>query len=68
MVEEDCSDIIQMSIEREETSPGLIRPDFDLVVVPSRDKEWLCLVKINAANWPVMLLEPIDQCAHAVVP
>ena len=68
MVEEDRSDIIQMPIERKKTSPGLIRPHLDLVVVTSGDEEWLCLMKINATNWPIMLLEPIDQRAHAVVP
>jgi hypothetical protein len=35
MVEEDGSDIVEMAIEREETSSGLVRPHFDLVVVSS---------------------------------
>ena len=36
MVEEDGPNVVQMAIEREKTSSALIRPDFDLVVVPPR--------------------------------
>ena len=36
MVEENGPNIIQMTIEGEETSSALIRPDFDFVVIPSR--------------------------------
>lgn len=36
MVEEDSPHVVQMAIKREETSSALIRPNFDLVVVPPR--------------------------------
>lgn len=36
MVEEDGPNVVQMTVEREETSSTLIRPDFDFVVVPPR--------------------------------
>ena len=38
MVEENSPHVVQMTIEREETSSALIRPDLDLVVVPPRYK------------------------------
>ena len=36
MVEEHSPNVVQMAIEREETSSALIRPNLDLVVIPSR--------------------------------
>lgn len=44
MVEEHGSDIVQMAVESKETSPGLVRPDLDLVVVASRNEERLLFV------------------------
>jgi hypothetical protein len=68
MVEEDCSDIVQVTIECEQASPCLIRPHLDLVVVAARYEEWLCLVKVNATDWAIMFLKSINQCSHTVVP
>jgi len=36
MVEEHGSDIVQMTVQREDTSPCLVRPNLDLVVVSAR--------------------------------
>ena len=68
MVEEDGPNIIQMAIEGEKTSPALIRPDFDLVVIAPGYEQWLCLVEVNASDGAIMLLEPIYQGTHAIVP
>ena len=68
MVEEDSAHIVQVSVQRKKTSPRLIRPDFDFVVVSPRHEQWLGFVKVDAANRSIMLLEPINQCSHAVVP
>ena len=38
VVEEDCSDIVQMAVQGEETAASLVRPDLDLIVVASRDE------------------------------
>ena len=67
-MEEDRPHIIEMSIESEETSSRLIGPHLNLVVIPSRDEERLCLVEVDAAHRAVMLFEAIDESAHAVVP
>lgn len=68
MVEEDRPNVVQMPIEGEETTPSLIRPDLDLVVVPSRNKQRLRLMEVNTSYWPVMLFESVNECAHPVVP
>ena len=68
MVEEDGSHVIEMAVECEEASSGLVRPDFDLVIVAAGYEERLCFVEVDAANRTIMLLESIDQCAHPVIP
>lgn len=67
-MEEDSPNIVQMAIERKETSSALIRPDLDLVIIPPRYEQRLCLVEVYASNRPIMLLEPIYQGTHAIVP
>ena len=68
MVEKDCANIIQMSIQGKQTSPSLIGPDLDLVIVSTGNEEGLCLVEVDSSYWPIVLLESINQCSHAVVP
>ena len=87
VVEEDGADIVQVAVQCEQASSGLVGPDLDLVVVAARDEpalvsvysstrpprprscsQWLRLVEVDAADRPVMLLEAVDQGAHAVVP
>lgn len=67
-MEEYRPNIVQMAIEGEEAPPTLVRPYFDLVVIPPRYEQWLSFVEIDAPDWPIMLLEPIYQCAHTIVP
>jgi hypothetical protein len=68
MVEEYRPNIVQMAIEGEEAPPTLVRPYFDLVVIPPRDEQRLSLVEIDTPDWPIMLLEPVYQRAHTIVP
>jgi hypothetical protein len=68
MVEEDSSDIVQMSVECKETSPSLVGPDFDLVVVCTRHKERLGLVEVNATNWSIVLFKSVYERSHSVIP
>ena len=47
MVEEDGSDIVQVTVQCQEATPRLVRPDLDLVVIaagdePARLSMWLC--------------------------
>jgi hypothetical protein len=68
MVEEDSANVVQMTIQGKEASASLIAPDLNLVIISTRNKEGLCLVKVNSPNWAIMLLKPVNQCAHSVVP
>lgn len=68
MVEEYCPHVIQMSIQCEQTSPCLVAPHLDLIVVTSGDEEGLRRVKVNAANGAIVFFESIDQGTHAIVP
>lgn len=68
MVEEDGSHIVQVAVQREQTSPRLVRPDFDLVIIASRHEQRLRLVEVNASNRAVVLLKAVYERAHAVIP
>lgn len=68
MVEENGANVIEVTVQCEETSSCLVGPDFDLVVVTTRDEERLRLVKVDASNRSVVFLESIDERAHSIVP
>lgn len=68
MVEEHRSHIIQMTVQSEEASSGLITPHLDLIVVTSGHKQGLGPMEINTPNRTVMFFETINECAHAIVP
>ena len=68
MVEEDRAHVVQMPIESEQTSPCLIRPHLDLVIIPSRHEQGLCLVEVNPSDRSIMLFEAVYKCSHTVVP
>ena len=59
VVEEDCSNVVEMAVQCEQASSSLVRPYLDLVVVASRNEEGLCLVEVDASDWPVVLFESI---------
>lgn len=40
-MEEDGSNVVQVTVQGEQTPPGLVRPDLDLVVVTTRDEQGL---------------------------
>lgn len=67
-MEEDGPDIVQMAIEREETPPALIRPDLDLIIISTRHKQGLCLVKVDASYGAIVLFKAVYQGAHAIIP
>ena len=67
-MEKDGSNIIQVSIECEKTSASLIRPNFNFVIIPTRNKQRLRFVKVDAPNRAIMLLKSVYQGSHAIVP
>lgn len=68
MVEENSPDVVQVTVQREQAPPGLVRPDLDLVVVTARDEEGLSVVEVDSSDRTVVLFEPINQGSHTVVP
>lgn len=38
VVEEDSADVVQVAVQREQTPPGLVGPDLDLVIIAARDE------------------------------
>jgi hypothetical protein len=68
MVEENGTDVIEMTVQREETAPCLVGPDLDLVIITAGDEERLGLVKVDTPDGTVMFLEPIYQGAHTIIP
>ena len=68
MVKERGSDVIQMAEKGEDALLLFVVPNLDFVIITARYKEWLVLVKRNAADRTVVLVEFLDHCGHAVVP
>jgi hypothetical protein len=68
MVKEHGSNVVQMAIERKETSSALVGPNLDLVVIAPRHEQRLRFVEVYASDRPVMLFETVYQSAHAVIP
>jgi hypothetical protein len=60
MMEEDGSDVIEMTVKGEKAAPGLIRPDLDLVIVTARDEKRLCLVEVDTTDRTIVLFETIN--------
>jgi hypothetical protein len=67
-MEEHSAHVVQMPVECKKTSPGLVTPDFNLVIIPSGHEEGLSAMKIDPSNGAIMLLEPVNECPHAIVP
>lgn len=67
-MKENRSYIVQVAVQGKETPPGLIRPDFDFVIISARNEKRLGLVEVNTSDGPVVLFESIYQGSHAVIP
>lgn len=59
VVEEDGADVVEMAIQGEQTPPGLIGPDLDLVIITARDEEGLGLMKVDTPDRAVVLFEAV---------
>lgn len=68
MVEENSANVVKMTIKREKTSPRLMRPHLDFVVVAPRNEQGLRIMEVNAPYWSIVLLETVNESAHAIVP
>lgn len=68
MVELNSTDVIQVSKKGKKASMQLIVPDLDLVIITSRDEERLRFMEMNAADRAIVLVEPVNQRPHPVIP
>lgn len=68
MVEEYRSHVVQVAVQSEKASPGLVAPDLDFVVVATGHEEGLSRMKVNAADWAIVLFKAIDKGSHAIIP
>jgi hypothetical protein len=57
-----------MSQQGKEAPSELVIPHLDLVVVAPGNQQRLCVVKVDASNGPVVLLETVNDRPDAVVP
>jgi hypothetical protein len=67
VVELDGTDVVEVPEEGEQTAPKLVVPNFDLVVVTPGHNQRLDFVKVHSPNGTVMLIEPLQEDAHAAV-
>ena len=57
-----------MTEQSEQTTPELVVPDLDLVVISSRHDERFLQMKVDSPNRTFVLLEPINDGSHTVIP
>ena len=57
-----------MTQQSEEAAAQFVIPDFDFVIVASRDNQGIMEVKIHAADGTVVFFEAVYDGADAVIP
>jgi hypothetical protein len=67
-MELDGPNVIEVSQKSEKAPAELVVPHLDLVVVAPRDQQRLGVVKVDASDGPIVLLEPVNDRPNAVVP
>jgi hypothetical protein len=67
-VELHGADVVEVAEERKEAAAQLVVPNLDLIIVAARHEERLHRVKADTAHRAVVLVKPVQQRAHAVVP
>ena len=74
-MEKHSAHIIQMAVQGEETAASLVVPDFDLVVIATRDEQRLGGVERDASyrSYMKLLFEScchllLDVCVHSALP
>ena len=62
------ADVIQVTQEGKETAAQLVVPDFDLVVISTRDNQGVGQVKINSTDGSIVLFKSINDSADPIIP
>jgi len=68
VMEERGANIVQVPKQREKTAPELVIPHLNLIVISSRDKQWLLLMEVNASYWTIMFIKLVNKGTHPIVP
>lgn len=68
MVKEHRSHVVQMAVQGEEAASGLVRPNFNFIIVTPGHEQRLGAVEINAPDRSVVFLESVYQGSHTVIP
>lgn len=64
----DRSNVIQMTMQGEQTSPLFVVPDLDLIIISTRDEKRLARVESNTTDGSIMFVEPFDESTHLKIP
>jgi len=56
-MEESSPNVIQMSQQSEQASLLFVVPNFDFVIITTRDEKWLLCMEVNSTNWTIMLVK-----------
>jgi hypothetical protein len=68
VVEEDSSNVIEMAGEGKKATLGVVIPNFDTVIITTRHKHGLCLVKVYTTDWSIVFFKSVQQGSHSIVP
>jgi len=68
MVELHSANVIKVPMKCEEAALSLVVPDLNLIIITSGHEERLRGVEVDASDGPVVLVEAVEEGAHAVVP
>jgi len=60
VVEHDGTDVVQVTIQSKETSPALVGPDLDLIIITSRNEKRLGVMEIDGSNRAIVLFKAVN--------
>lgn len=60
------SDVIQMSQQSEQASSQFVVPNFDFVVIASRNDQWLSAMEVDSSNRSIMFFEFVQTSSHPI--
>lgn len=60
MMEKRCTDIIQVPEQCEQAAPKFVIPNLNLIIIASRDEQWLLLMEVNATHWTIMFIKFVN--------
>jgi hypothetical protein len=62
------TNVIQVTQERKQTATEFVIPDFDFVIVTTRNNQRFVRVKVDTPDRAIVLFESINDSSNSVVP